>query len=68
MMESNLTKFVWGGSMAFRGTLLDKEDRLIISQTKIRELLKTNQAIPQEILRPEIADILSKGDVLNEGN
>ena len=44
------------------------EDRLIISQTKIRELLKTNQAIPQEILRPEIADILSKGDVLNEGN
>ena len=44
------------------------EDRLIISQTKIRELLKTNQEIPQEILRPEIADILSKGDVLNEGN
>ena len=43
-------------------------DRLIISQTKIRELLKTNQEIPQEILRPEIADILSKGDVLNEGN
>ena len=44
------------------------EDRLIISQTKIRELLKTNQEIPQEILRPEIADILSKGDVLNEEN
>ena len=44
------------------------EERLIISQTKIRELLKTKQQIPPEILRPEIADILSKGDVLNEGN
>ena len=44
------------------------EERLTISQTKIRELLKTNQQIPPEILRPEIADILSKGDVLNEGN
>ncbi|MGC8562029.1 MAG: sulfate adenylyltransferase [Thermoplasmata archaeon] len=42
------------------------EDRMIISQTKIREMLKSGQEIPQEIIRPEIAKILEKGDVLNE--
>ena len=33
MMESNLTKFVWGGSMAFRGTLLDKESLNFFSES-----------------------------------
>ncbi|MGC8617445.1 MAG: sulfate adenylyltransferase [Thermoplasmata archaeon] len=42
------------------------EDRMIISQTKIREMLKSGQEIPQEIIRPEVAKILEKGDVLNE--
>ncbi|MDA8054752.1 MAG: sulfate adenylyltransferase [Thermoplasmatales archaeon] len=42
------------------------EDRMIISQTKIREMLKTGQEIPQEIIRPEIARILENGHVLND--
>ncbi len=42
------------------------EDRMIISQTRIREMLKTGQEIPTEILRPEIAKILENGHVLNE--
>ncbi len=42
------------------------EDRMIISQTKIREMLKSGQEIPQEIIRPEVAKILENGDVLNE--
>jgi len=42
------------------------EDRLVISQTKIRELLKTGQEIPKEILRPEIASILERGNVIGE--
>jgi sulfate adenylyltransferase len=42
-------------------------DRMIISQTNIREMLRTGQEIPTEILRPEIARILKKGDVINEG-
>ncbi len=42
------------------------EERLLISQTKIRELLKNGQDIPREIIRPEIASILGKGNVINE--
>ena len=33
MMESNLTKFVWGGSMAFRKELLDEESIKSFSQS-----------------------------------
>ena len=33
MMESNLTKFVWGGSMAFRKELLDEESLKSFSQS-----------------------------------
>lgn len=42
------------------------EDRMIISQTRIRDMLKTGQEIPREILRPEIARILQNGNVINE--
>jgi len=40
------------------------EDRLSISQTRMRELLKEGKGLPGEILRPEVAQILSKGDVI----
>jgi cellulose synthase/poly-beta-1,6-N-acetylglucosamine synthase-like glycosyltransferase len=33
MMESNLTKFVWGGSMAFRRDLLDDESLKMFSES-----------------------------------
>ncbi len=33
MMESNLTKFVWGGSMAFRRDLLDVESLKLFSES-----------------------------------
>jgi cellulose synthase/poly-beta-1,6-N-acetylglucosamine synthase-like glycosyltransferase len=33
MMESNLTKFVWGGSMAFRSGLLDDESLIMFSES-----------------------------------
>lgn len=42
------------------------EDRMLISQTKIRELLKNGQEIPREIIRPEIASILGRGNVTND--
>lgn len=42
------------------------EDRMIISQTKIREMLKTGQKIPEEIMRPEVAKVLGKGNVIND--
>ncbi len=42
------------------------EERMLISQTKIRELLRNGQEIPREIIRPEIASILGKGNVINE--
>ncbi len=42
------------------------EERMVISQTRIREMLKNHQEIPQEIIRPEVAKILENGDVLNE--
>lgn len=41
------------------------ESRLNISQTKIREMLSNHQRIPIEIMRPEVAEILSRGDVIN---
>lgn len=42
------------------------EDRMIISQTKIREMLKNGEKIPSEIMRPEVAAILEAGDVISE--
>lgn len=34
------------------------------SQTRIRQLLKEGKELPHEILRPEVAEILKKGDVI----
>ncbi|MEM3851969.1 MAG: sulfate adenylyltransferase [Methanomassiliicoccales archaeon] len=36
------------------------------SQTRIRKLLAEGKAIPPDILRPEVAEILRSGDVINE--
>jgi sulfate adenylyltransferase len=40
------------------------ERRVDTSQTRIREALAQGQRLPMEILRPEVAEILSRGDVL----
>lgn len=42
------------------------EDHLAISQTKMRELLKKGEQLPVEILRPEVINILKRGDVTLE--
>lgn len=42
------------------------EDRLSISQTRMRELLKEKKELPNEILRPEVIRVLSQGDVILE--
>jgi sulfate adenylyltransferase len=42
------------------------DERMMISQTRIREMLKKGEEIPKEILRQEVAEILGKGDVINE--
>ncbi len=44
------------------------ESRMMISQTKIREMLANHEKIPAEIMRKEVADILSSGNVINEGD
>ncbi|MCL5253610.1 MAG: sulfate adenylyltransferase [Candidatus Thermoplasmatota archaeon] len=35
------------------------------SQTRIRKLLSEGKPLPSEILRPEVAEVLRKGDVIN---
>lgn len=40
------------------------EDRMEISQTNIRAMLKNGKEIPSLLVRPEVAEILSKKDVL----
>ncbi|MGA8302205.1 MAG: sulfate adenylyltransferase [Thermoplasmata archaeon] len=40
------------------------EDRMNTSQTRIREALSRGEALPKEIIRPEVARVLSGGDVL----
>ena len=42
----------------------DKSSRIMISQTKIREMLSKGEPIPGEIIRKEVAEILSKGNVI----
>ncbi len=42
------------------------EDHLSISQTKMRELLREGKDLPTEILRPEVINILKKGNVIIE--
>jgi sulfate adenylyltransferase len=38
--------------------------RLNTSQTRIREALSKGEALPAEIIRPEVAKVLARGDVL----
>lgn len=40
------------------------EDHLSISQTKMREILKEGKDLPTEILRPEVINVLKKGNVV----
>jgi sulfate adenylyltransferase len=40
------------------------EHRLDTSQTRIREALSRGEALPKEIIRPEVAKVLARGDVL----
>ncbi len=40
------------------------EFRLDTSQTRIREALSRGEALPKEIIRPEVARVLARGDVL----
>jgi sulfate adenylyltransferase len=40
------------------------EHRLNTSQTRIREALSKGEALPKEIIRPEVAAVLARGDVL----
>jgi sulfate adenylyltransferase len=40
------------------------ERRLNTSQTRIRDALSRGEALPSEIIRPEVARVLSRGDVL----
>jgi sulfate adenylyltransferase len=41
-----------------------KEQHLDTSQTKIREALSKGNPLPTEIIRPEVAQVLARGDVL----
>jgi ATP sulfurylase len=34
------------------------------SQTRIRESLSKGEPLPKEIIRPEVAEVLARGDVL----
>lgn len=53
------------GCMATRRTCAhDESDRLDTSQTRIRSALARGEPLPPELIRPEVAAILSKGDVL----
>jgi sulfate adenylyltransferase len=40
------------------------EDRVAVSQTRLRQMLKEGKELPREILRPEVVEVLSKGDVV----
>lgn len=40
------------------------ESRLNTSQTRIREALSKGEALPKEIIRPEVAAVLARGNVL----
>lgn len=40
------------------------EDHLSVSQTRMRQLLQEGRELPTEILRPEVIEILERGDVV----
>jgi sulfate adenylyltransferase len=53
------------GWMASARTCAHTADRrLNTSQTRIREALSKGEALPAEIIRPEVAKVLARGDVL----
>jgi len=53
------------GWMASARTCAHPADRrLNTSQTRIREALSKGEALPAEIIRPEVAKVLARGDVL----
>ena len=41
-----------------------QEHRESVSQTRMRQLIKEGKPLPQRFLRPEVIDLLSRGDVL----
>ncbi len=43
-----------------------QESHVLISQTKMREMLKKGMELPTEILRPEVIKVLNQGDVILE--
>ena len=56
------------GWMASGRTCAHSADhRLNTSQTRIREALSKGEALPKEIIRPEVAAVLARGDVLLTG-
>lgn len=44
----------------------DPDQHMFISQTKIRQMLKEGKSPPSEIIKPEVAEILSGKDILVE--
>ena len=40
------------------------DEHIAVSQTRMRQLLKEGKELPMEILRPEVIEVLKRGDVL----
>ena len=55
-----------GGMVSTKACPHPAEARLSTSQTKIRQLLTERKPLPPEILRPEVAEVLMDGDVIND--
>ena len=53
-----------GGMASDRTCAHPTDHRMNTSQTRIREALARGEALPSEIIRPEVAQVLSRGDVL----
>jgi len=53
-----------GGMASDRTCAHPAERRVNTSQTRIREALARGESLPSEIIRPEVAKVLSRGDVL----
>jgi len=53
-----------GGMASGRTCAHPADRRMNTSQTRIREALAKGESLPSEIIRPEVAKVLSRGDVL----